>query len=221
MWIKHQPDDYLSLPETTGTDQTPIKVEIPVFCTTASIPTEKKTKSYVYTKLRPIYRKRSIGFPAVHAIARLTDTKHDKRPIIEQEIIQKQENDSYYLQASFTVGLSGSTFYYDKNGFLVRAASIDVAVHKVVPTSLQPGPLCHLQYSTLAWHPGERLILDSMAGAYYCLRMANDIYKIVRDCHECAWNKPSDKRWRLLQSFWWVVRCSFLPWTTWHNFWRR
>lgn len=61
----------------------------------------------------------------VYATATSTDRKHDKRPMIAREFVQEQAKDSYFPQASCTIGLPGSTFNHDRNAFLVCTASIN------------------------------------------------------------------------------------------------
>lgn len=65
-----------------------------------------------------------------------------------------------------TVGLTGLKFSFDRSGPLLRTASINRAVQKSVPTSLQPLLLLHSQYPALAGHLRKRLGYDSMQREY-------------------------------------------------------
>lgn len=107
-----------------------------------------------------------IGIFKVYAIVTSMDTKYDKRHVIAQKLKEQQASVYYCRQASSTVRLSGSTINYDRNKFLVRTTSIDGAVQKVVPTSLQPCLSHHSYYPFLAKHPGKRGMYDSMRLEY-------------------------------------------------------
>lgn len=56
--MRHQADDALSPLNTTGTDQTPIEGEVPVFGIIASMAGIKRDKNYVYARLRHINEQR-------------------------------------------------------------------------------------------------------------------------------------------------------------------
>lgn len=111
--------------------------------------------------------KESTGIPAVYAIATLTDTRHDKYPITAQKFIHEQVRDLYCLQPSSTVGLPWSTHNYNRNGFLVHAAPINGALHKVFLTSLQLRLSYHLHYPTLVRHSDERCMYDLMRDEHH------------------------------------------------------
>lgn len=42
---------------------------------------------------------------------------------------------------------------------------------------------------------------DTMGKEYFWPHVACDVYKIVRDCNECVWNKPSENRWNPLHTY--------------------
>lgn len=50
--------------------------------------------------------KEGIGISSVYAIAKLTDTKQGKRPMIAHGFVHEQAKDSFYHQASCTVRLT-------------------------------------------------------------------------------------------------------------------
>lgn len=116
-------------------------------------------------------------------------------------LIHEQAKDSDCHQASFTVGLPGLPFNYDTNGLLRRTASTNKVVQKAIPTSLQLRLLHHSSYPSLAGHSGERHMFDSVPIECYWPHMGNDFYTSLKDCLESAWNKPFDRRRRVLQVF--------------------
>lgn len=68
------------------------------------------------------------------------------------------------------------------------------AAQKVVPSSFQTRLFCHLHYSPSAGYPGERRMYYSMRGENYGLHMEKDVYTTVRNCQECARDKPVNNR---------------------------
>lgn len=119
-----------------------------------------------------------------------TDPQHHKCAKTAQELIHEPAKDSYFRQASYTVGLLGPMFNYNQNGFLDRTTSIDGAVQKFIPTSPQLRPLYYFNYPRLAGQPDERRIYDKLQCKKYWLNMANDVYTTVRYFWECVQNKP-------------------------------
>lgn len=61
--------------------------------------------------------KEGVGLPPAYAVAASMEPKHDGRQITTPDFVQEQANDLFCWQASFTVGLLGSTYNYNKNGF--------------------------------------------------------------------------------------------------------
>lgn len=109
-------------------------------------------------------------------------------------------NYSYCHQALSTVRLPGTMYNFDKNGFLTMAP-IYRAMQRVVPSFLPAGLLYKSHYMTLAGHPREGRMYNTMRTENYWRHMADGIYTAVRDCCKCIWNKPYDKRRRPFQLF--------------------
>lgn len=61
---------------------------------------------------------RGVELPEVYSLVKITGEDDKKRPIAAQELKNEQANDSYSLQASSTVEPPGSTYNYDRKGFL-------------------------------------------------------------------------------------------------------
>lgn len=81
----------------------------------------------------------------------------------------------------------------------MRIARIDGK--KVIHTSLWARLLYQSHYSRLAGHPGEKRMYNRVWKEHYRLHIENAVYKTVRDCGECALNKPVDKHRRPPQLF--------------------
>lgn len=101
-------------------------------------------------------------------------------PTTEQEFIHEHGTDSYCRQAVSRVGLPGMTFNSDRNGLMVCTAPIAGAVQKFIRTSLQLRLLYNYHCPTLAGHPSEGRVYDSMQREYYWLHIANEVYTTVR-----------------------------------------
>lgn len=62
------------------------------------------------------------------------------------QVLHVQTTDAFCRQAFDTVGIPGSAYSFDHNGYVVRTFPIDGTTQKVVPTSLQPCVLYLSQY---------------------------------------------------------------------------
>lgn len=76
-------------------------------------------------------------------------------------------------------------YSYNFDGMVVRAFFIDGAIQKVVPWSWKAGSLHAYHYPRLAGYYVERSMYDNMRREVYWPHMANDVYKIVKNC--CKW----------------------------------
>lgn len=101
--------------------------------------------------------KQGVALPKSYALATKTERNDENRPIIEQEVINKQRNGLYCRQTSSTMGFLGLTHNYDRNGLWTRIAPIDGAVQKSIPISLKARLLYQFPYPTLVGHPGEKI----------------------------------------------------------------
>lgn len=164
---------------------------------------------------RVLNGKEGIEILELYAIETTVDTEHKKRQITTQEFTHE---DSCCSQASCTVKQPGTIFSYDCNGFLVRTASIDWPVQKVVPMSPEPPLLYHLHYPTLARHPGERRMHYSIQREYYWPHMSNEVYTTVRDCQKCTVNIPSEKQEVHYSFSTQAIHCNLSWWTFWEQF---
>lgn len=105
----------------------------------------------------------------------------DKLPRIEK-ITVKQTIDAYYCKAETQVGLSGSDFYVDPNGRLVRTSKSDGCQKKVVPISLREG-IPHVEYYPQIYErPGERRMQDKIWKDFLYPHMASNIHQTVSNC---------------------------------------
>lgn len=111
--------------------------------------------------------KGGFSLPDVYASVMVPESSDEKQPITAQEYIKKQENDSYCSQASYTMGLTGSSYSYDRTGSLRQIAPIHGTVQNVVPTSSQTQLQYQLHNSTLAGHLGETRMDDTMRREHY------------------------------------------------------
>lgn len=82
--------------------------------------------------------------------------------------------------------MPGSGYTLDELGVLVRQAQIDVAVQRRVPLSSRPKILHLAHHSTMAGHPGERRMQDSLRRKYCWLHIASDVEEVVRNCADCT-----------------------------------
>lgn len=180
----------------------PVKDEIPVPCITTYFHSGKGEARIMYMQNWDVLiDKEAIGILSVHAIMASMDTKQDEPIVTVQEFTFEHARDLCCCQTSCTIGMPSSTFIHDMNWFLVLTAPIDGAVKKVLPSSLQLHLQYHSHYSTLAGNPDKRSMYDGRKKEYYWMPMANDVYRTVKDCCECAQNKPLNKQRRLIQLF--------------------
>lgn len=138
--------------------------------------------------------KEGTGVPEVDAIATPKASKHDKRPMTAQELIQEQTKDSDCRQASYTIGLPGSTLNLHRNKILFRNEPFHRAVKEVLPKFLQLRILYHSHYPLFAGKSGKRCLYDSMGLEHYWTHIAIEAYRSVGDYFESSRNKHAGKR---------------------------
>lgn len=68
---------------------------------------------------------KGVGIRGVYAIATARRNEDENHPIRAQDFINEQANDLDCLQVSSIFGNPGSTYNYERNGFLSRTAPID------------------------------------------------------------------------------------------------
>lgn len=73
----------------------------------------------------------------------------------------------------------------------MQVAPVNGAVQEHVSTSLRL--LYQSHFPTLAGHPGERRMVDTMSRVHYWPPNANDVYTTLRVCRDCVWTKLSEK----------------------------
>lgn len=147
--MEHQAADAVSRLKTIESDQTLIEAKLPVFCIMASIFPEKGEARLTYIQGYDVSNdKKEIRIPEVYLAATSTDTEQHKRPKTAQEFVHKEAKESYFCQASSTVGLSCSKFDNGRNRFLVHTVPIDGLAQK----SLQFHYNCSLYITCIISH---------------------------------------------------------------------
>lgn len=86
------------------------------------------------------------------------------------------EKSPLFKQASSTMGMAGSLFKYDRDGFLVRTLTIDEAVQIIVTCPLGTHFPCLFDELRPVQHIGVRLMFSSWRGEHYWPTMADDVY---------------------------------------------
>lgn len=197
--IIHKTADTLLRQKETGEEESSIEYDILVQCITAFNTPEKQEARFTCMQDDDAENeKRGVRLPEVDALAMATDGNDENRPITVHEIIDEQTNESYCRQASYAVGLPGSTYSFDKIRFLKQTAPNDGAVQKVAPTPFEACLLYQSHYLTLPGHLGRRHMYDRTRRKDYSKHMVNEVYTTltVRECRECIRNKCSEKCWR-------------------------
>ena len=194
--IKHQAADALSRLETTSTDETELRDEIPTLTEDDKPP----------TTVLACFDCDELDLNDETCVCTTTDTDEndsDGLPsmITDEEFIKQQAEDEYCKEAAKSVGLPGSAFSIDKHGFLVRIAPLDGAVQKVVPASLKDRILKLGHFPPLSGHPGQRRMYDTMRRSLYWQHMANDINNTVERCPSCLKHRPHPVHQRHLKLF--------------------
>lgn len=153
--------------------------------------------SYGYLRKQRIKRQKSqtmhsIGYKNVHK----TWTQLFLDSCARRFYIYGQAIESNCRQVISSVESPGSTFNFDKNGFLGRASPINRAVLNSISTSPHACFEYHWHYTRLAGHPGEMRVYSLMCDKAFWPTMADDVYATLKDCQKCAWQKSSDRRKR-------------------------
>lgn len=83
------------------------------------------------------------------------------------EFVEAQRADSLCGRLTATAGEPGTQFDTNKNGILVRRASIDGSIQKFVSVKLRQVVLYDAQNPVAAAYPGSRRTYDPLRRAYY------------------------------------------------------
>lgn len=103
----------------------------------------------------------------------MLDGSDKERRLTTSEFVTEHANDPYSMEVATTVGKPESAYSYDGNGVLMRQASIDCALQKVVPMSL-PAILYLVYYAVLAEFPGEKKLYDTQQLEFHWPHMVNN-----------------------------------------------
>ena len=181
--IKNQAPDALSRLPTDGTDKTPLKDDIPVLAINITKDQERSIEDMCDDELD---QENFAQHPP-------PEPQNDD-PIERETFINEQRNDVECNQYANFVGLPGSQFVYDREGYLSRVSKVDGALQRVVPRSLRIRLLYLAHYPRLQGHPGARRMYDSLRQDFYWRFMANDVFETVRRCLSCAKSKGTSKQ---------------------------
>lgn len=130
--IVHQDADALSRLPTTGNDTAPLDDEIPVLLFESTTDVGDDCIICLHDDEEEFVP--DTGLVVVLAIeAQNTDVQ----PVSTEELLNAQSSDVYCKELVKSIGFAKSQFTRDRHGFLVRGSTIDGALQKVIPKSLQ------------------------------------------------------------------------------------
>lgn len=78
------------------------------------------------------------------------------------------------------MGTYGQAYLYDKDSFLVRVATLYVALQKDVPKTLQAAMRLRSHYSLISGHPGAKSMYETMRTQMYWPQMEDKAYETVK-----------------------------------------
>lgn len=100
--------------------------------------------------------------------------------------IGTREKDLTYQQYVAAVAHPDAKLSVDSSRLFLRQSTIDCAVQTFVPKSFQAGLQCLAHQRTLAEHPRQRRMQDSMRPEYYRTHIAKHIYSTVDEREQCG-----------------------------------
>lgn len=106
----------------------------------------------------------------------------DERAETATDFKNEQAKDFYCRKVSYTVGLPGLAYTYDRSSSWMHIASLKRAVANFIQVSLQACLMCCLHHSWLSGSMIAACTCESMQPKYYWLHMANDVCTAVRNC---------------------------------------
>ena len=185
---KHNLADGMSRILTEGGDRSKLDDDIPCLVVHKSTfgNDDEETFTGLWDDVDDILMCQDLDHDSLQKVLAMIPEETDIVPITPQEFLEEQSKDPYCQSQKEKTELDNSKFKYDHNGFLVRRSSIDGALQKVVPKSLQARLLYLAHYPRLAGHPGAIRMYYTLRREYYWPMMASDVYNTVKECSSCA-----------------------------------
>lgn len=118
----------------------------------------------------------------------LPDTPEDIQLSSVSEYVEAQRTDTLCARLAATVGKPVAQFVTDKNGVLVRRATIDGSLQKIVPTRLCRADPFSPHNPVSAGHLPSRWTYDTMRSAYRWPYIDGNVYRYVEACVGCRRN---------------------------------
>lgn len=101
-----------------------------------------------------------------------------KIPIIADFVVA-QRKDSYCHQMNQSDRKPISAFIFNQSKFLAGKTALDGSIENVMPINLHLTKLGLAHHCTLAVHPDERQIYESVRSAFYWPKMAAEVHNTV------------------------------------------
>lgn len=188
--VKHQPAFGLLILWINGLEDRPMDDDIPVLTIERNLPVSstKTEDNFVCSECEDDVNKK----PATTiALANETTNKLNQRPI--QESIGKQWKEDVCKMGSALLDMPDWQYSFNRFDFLICKASIDGALQKVVPKSLQARTIHLLDYLVLSRRPRQRFMYDILRKHFYWTHMARDDYALIKNCAECC--RTQENNW--------------------------